>query len=134
MRRNITYECWVSQSVFYEVLNAFVYVSITKHPFEGHEILITKTTVLIWKWKAHFIKLHTIWFMISEKNYNKVHISSWWCMPAPNVNKAYEKLFQPFTLPLCGLVSGFYWSEHVYTYRSRQEFLKHSWKKNIQLF
>ena len=25
----------------------FVYVSITKHPFEGHEILITKTIVII---------------------------------------------------------------------------------------
>ena len=35
----------------------FVCFSITKHPFEGHEILIIKTIVLIWKWKSDLIRL-----------------------------------------------------------------------------
>ena len=35
-------------------------VYITKHPFEGYE-MVTKTIVLIWKWKINFIQqLHNL--------------------------------------------------------------------------
>ena len=113
--RNFTYECCVSQSVFFEVLNAvrddvlkrkylkirnerldtnycqvqgwklFAYVSITKRTFEGHEISITKKIVLIWKWKAHFIQLHNLVHNFWRK-YHKVHVSSPWCMHALKVS------------------------------------------------
>ena len=96
-----------------------------------NERLISLSSIQFGSW---FPKKITTSYTFTNYTSYKLHISSWWCMHAPNVNKTYKKFFQPFTLPLCGLVSVFYWSEHVYTYRSRQEFSKHSWKKNMQLF
>ena len=49
-------------------LKNVIYVSITKHPSEGHEISNTKTTVLIWKWKTYFIQLHNLIHDFWKKN------------------------------------------------------------------
>ena len=39
-----------------------------KHPFEGHEISVTTTIVLICENEKLISFSYTIWFMISEKN------------------------------------------------------------------
>ena len=58
----------------------FVYISITEHPFEGHEISVAKTIVLTWKWKTNFIQLHNLvhdfWKTISQgaRFFTMVHV------------------------------------------------------------
>ena len=50
-----------------------------------------------------------------------VHVSSPWYMQAPKVSTKHTKFFQPLNYTFMW-TSNFYWYEHVYTYRSRQEF------------
>ena len=103
---------------------SFVYVSITKHPFdEGHQILITKTIVLIWKWKAHFIQLHNLvhdfWKKISQGAcfFTVVHACT------RSLNETSRK---------CGLVV--FIDEHGYILtEGGRGVSKHSWKKIMQL-
>ena len=89
----------------------FVYVSVTKHPFEGHEMLITKTIVLIWKWKAHFIQLlnlvNNFWKNITRCMFLHRGV----CMDQKS-QRGIQKMW----------TSGFYWWTRVYTYRRMQEF------------
>ena len=85
-------------------------VSITKHPFEGHETSVTKTIALIWKWKAHFIRLHKFLHDFWEK-YHKVHHGT--CM-RQNPNETYKKFFQPLNYLNMNM--------YMYTYIRRQEF------------
>ena len=106
-----------------------VYVSITKHPFEGDEISVTKTIALPWKWKANFI---------SATQYHKVHVFSPCWMLVLKVSRRNTNFFWSFKLPLCGLVRNVRFlrnicgvfkkyiyllmNTHVFTYRRRQEF------------
>ena len=53
------------------------------------------------KVKGSFHSAMQIWFMISEKKYHKVHITSPWCMHAPKVSTRHSALYK---LPLGGLV------------------------------
>ena len=103
---------------------SFVYVSITKNPFEEHQILIAKTIVLIWEWKAHFIELdnliHDFW---SEKNIIRcvfLHLGA--CMHQKCLNEAWRK---------CGLVV--FIDEHGYILQKEAGVSKHSWKKIMEL-
>ena len=160
-------DCWVSQSGFYEVLNAvsddvfkrkwrnnisfsiykgyskghviisrserfdidyypvqswrnFRYVAFTKHPFEGHGISVTKTIVLIWKWKTNFI-----WFTISsEKTYQKVHVSSPWCMHAPGGTQIFL-LRQEFQNILQRELCNFFWTVVTYLLKNVKHGIEH---------
>ena len=56
---------------WYKLLSSSgLYVSITRHPFEGHEISVTKAIVHIWKWNTNLIQLLNlvldIWKNISQ--------------------------------------------------------------------
>ena len=100
----------------------FVYVSITKHPFEGYQILITKTIVLIWKRKAYFIQLHNLVHDFWKKNsqgacfFTVVHACT------RSLSEACRK---------CGLVIFIY--EHGYILIEGGRSFKTFLKKNMQL-
>ena len=106
----------------------FVYVSIAKHPFEEHGISVKNCADN----EERLISFCcTIWFMISEKKYHKVHISSPWCMQeVPKVSTKHTKFFQPLNYTFMW-TSDFYWYEH-YTLteaggRSFKTFLKENY-------
>ena len=101
---------------------SFEYVSITKHPFEGHQILITKTIVLIWKRKAHFIQLHNF-FMISEKNITRCLFLHRGTFMHQKSQRRMQKMW----------ICDFYLWTQVYTYRRRQKFQNILEKKIMQL-
>ena len=85
---------------------SFVYISITKHPFEGHEISITKATALIWKWKVHFFQFTQFgsWFLKTNiTRFTFLHRGA--CMhQRQESQRDTHKLFSTLKLPLCGLV------------------------------
>ena len=77
---------------------------------------------LYWKWgKAHFILLHNLvhdfWKKISQGVwfFTVVHAST------KSLNETHTKFFQLLNYTFMW-TSDFYWYEHVYTYRRRQEF------------
>ena len=85
-------------------LNNFVYVPITKYTFEEHEISVTKTTVLIWKWKNHFIQLHNLVHDFWKKHITRcmfLHRSP--CMNQKSQGDT-ENFFWTLKLSLYGLV------------------------------
>ena len=89
---------------------SFVYVSLTKHSFERHQILITKTIALIWKRQAHFIQLHNLvhdfWKKITGCLFLHRGAST------RSLSEAWKKMW----------TSGFYLWRRVYIYRKRQKF------------
>ena len=93
---------------------SFVYVSITKHPFEGHQILITKTIVLIWKLKAHFIQLHNLVhdFWKKKKKITRCQFLRRGAYMHQKSQRGMQKMW----------TSGFYLWTRVYTYRRKPEF------------
>ena len=126
-----------------------LFMSSTKYSFGEHEMLCTKYHSAILQkglnWKFYFLSWrkiygyvlqiykanfsNTIWFMISEKVYYEVHLSSpWWCMPcAESLSKQGIKNncvpeFPIFSAYMCTFMCScdFCRYELVYTYRWKE--------------
>ena len=98
--------CWV------QGWKSFVYVSITKHPFKGHQILITKTILLIWKRKAHFIQLHNLVHDFWKKKFTRCLFRHRGACMHQKSQRSMQKMW----------TSDFFLWTRVYTYRRRQKF------------
>ena len=110
-------------------LKSFLYISITKHPFEEHRISVTRTTVLkMKKGSFHSATQFGSWFLkkISQgaRFFTVVHAST------KSLNEAQTKFFQPLNYTFCGPV--IFIDMRMYILQEAGV-SKHSWKKIMQL-
>ena len=118
--------------VKFKAKKIFVCVSITKDSFEGHEVSVTRTMVLIWKWKAYLTQPHNFVHDFWKKKYHKMLFSSPRCMHASKVSTRHtQNFFQPLNYLYVD-----WWFLLIWTYINLQKEVgvsKHSWKKTMQL-
>ena len=104
---------------------SFVYVSITKYPFEGHQIYwLRKQLCSFEKRKAHFIQRHNLvhdfWKKISQGRCLFLHRGA--CTCTRSLSKACRK----YRLVVFIYERGYI----LHTYRKRQKFQNNLEKKN----
>ena len=64
----------------------------TKYPLRGAWNIDCENNCAYLKVKGSFHSAMQIWFMISQKKYHKVHVTSPWCMHAPKVSTRHSAL------------------------------------------
>ena len=90
--------------VKFKAKKIFVCVSITKDSFEGHEVSVTRTMVLIWKWKVHLTQPHNFVHDFWKKNITRRFFLHHVACVHQKSQRGIHKIFSTHKIPLCRLV------------------------------